>query len=396
MNKIENLSLDSFSPICILGKGSYAHVLLVEAEGVACHNETNKNFALKMIDKTDIEFRKMEKSVYRERDILIRLQDCPFVTDLKACFQGEQEVSFLIEFCAGGDLFERLNKSGPFNEEFTRFYIAQIAIALHQVHQKGVVFRDLKPENLLFDSEGYLKLADFGCGQMKTENISGFSGTPEYMAPEMIQDSKDKSGYNYRVDWWSLGCLMFEILLGRTPFVSKNRKKLYEKICKEDLIIHGNISKNAKDLIYNLLEKDPTRRWGFEEIKKHSWFKGFDWKNVELKKTQAPWIPNTQEDFGIGNFNKKFVEMDFDGINCGMSDGLLLEDFYYECKNIEWINRQSHMAEPTIDKEDYISQQETDDEEEQLGRCDSFSDFYDDNDDFEWIHHEGENQQSWD
>ena len=99
MNKIENLSLDSFSPICILGKGSYAHVLLVEAVGASCHNETTKTFALKMLDKTDIEFSNSSSTVYKERDILLRLQDCDFVTRLHACFQGEQEISFLLNFC---------------------------------------------------------------------------------------------------------------------------------------------------------------------------------------------------------------------------------------------------------------------------------------------------------
>ena len=396
MNKNENLSLSSFSPICILGKGSYAHVLLVEAEGAVCHNETTKNFALKMIDKTDIEFRKSEKSIFRERDILLRLQDCPFVTDLKACFQGDQEVSFLLEFCPGGDLFERLNKSTPFPEKITRFYIAQLALALHQIHQKKVVFRDLKPENLLFDAEGYLKLADFGCGEIDKDRMKGLSGTPEYMAPEMVRDSKEGSGYDFGVDWWALGCLMFEMMTKRTPFVNKNRKKLYEMICQEKLEIPGNLSELAKDLISKLLEKDPQRRAGFNQIKKHPWFKDFDWELVENKKMKAPWVPKTIEDFGIGNFNKKFVDMDFDGIICGMSEGLWLEDLYFESENMDWIIRQSQLASPTNDTEEWNSQDDTEDEE-QFGRCDSFSEFDDQFGDCDWMDQEegGEYQESW-
>ena len=385
MKKIENLSLDSFSPICVLGKGSYAHVLLVEAEGVPCHNETTKNFALKMIDKTDIEFRKMEDSVFRERDILVRLRESPFVTSLLASFQGDQEANFLLEFCPGGDLFERLSVQGPFKETHARFYVGQIALALHHIHKHGVVFRDLKPENILIDAQGYLKLADFGCSTTELTGLSGLVGTPEYMAPEMVRDYREKSGYDFRVDWWALGCFMFEALSGRAPFFSKNRKNLYEMIEKKRPEFLTKMSKDAKNLLTNLLHKSPEKRFKFEDIKNHAWFKGFDWELLEKRKMKAPWVPEIEEDFGIKNFNKKFVEMDFDGINCGMSEGLWLEDFYFESPEVEWIRRDYSTPKSEVDYEEFASEEDTDDEEE-LGRCGSFSDF----DELEW------NQQCWD
>jgi serine/threonine protein kinase len=381
MNNIENLSLDSFSPICILGKGSFAHVLLVEAVGASCHNETTKTFALKMLDKTDIEFSNSSSTVYKEKEILLRLQDCDFVTRLQACFQGEQEISFLLDFCPGGDLFERMASNGPFREEQVRFYIGQIALALEQIHSRGVVFRDLKPENLLFDKEGYLTLADFGCSEIKIKGISGKVGTPEYMAPEMLSES-DPSTYDYRVDWWALGCLMFEMLTGKVPFAKKNRKKLYKSIQTEQPKFNS-ISEEAQDLILSLLQKNPDDRFEFKQIKEHLFFKNFDWEGVIKKNVRAPWIPETTIDYGINNFNRKFVEMDFDGINCGMSEGLWLDDFYYESPAVKFIPRIQN--EPREMEKEVMSYEDTNDEE--MGRCGSFSDF---DDDFDWSGDEGD------
>ena len=373
MNKIENLSLDSFSPICILGKGSYAHVLLVEAEGASCHNETTKTFALKILDKTDIEFNNSSCTVYKERDIMLRLKECPFVTHLYACFQGQQDISFLLNFCPGGDLFENMSSNGPFREEKVRFYIGQIALALEQIHSKGVVFRDLKPENLLFDEDGYLTLADFGCSEIKMQGLSGRVGTPEYMAPEML--SQDTT-YGYQVDWWALGCLMFEMLTGTVPFFDKNRKKGYNLIQNTEPNYYS-MSKEAQDLISNLLNKNPSSRFEFKDIKDHVFFKNFNWEGVKNKKIQAPWIPETTTDHGINNFNRKFVEMDLEGINCGMSEGLWLNDFYYESPEVQYIPRIQKL--PREINQDYNSEEDTNDEE--MGRCGSFSDF---DDDFDW------------
>jgi serine/threonine protein kinase len=386
MKKIENLSLDSFSPICVLGKGSYAHVLLVEAEGAPCHHETTKTFALKMVDKTDIEFRKLETSIFQERDILRQLENCSFTTDLLACFQGEQDVNFLLEFCPGGDLFERLTSSGPLNEQHARFYIGQIALALHQIHEHNVVFRDLKPENLLIDAQGYVKLADFGCSAMQLEGLHGLKGTPEYMSPEMVKDYREQSGYDKMIDWWALGCLMFEMLFGKAPFCYKNRKKLYDAILNEAPELPRKVSDSAKDLLRQLLEKDPTKRMDFKSLKEHSWFGDFNWGDLESKRMSAPWVPKTEDDMGIGNFNKKFVDMDFDGINCGMSDGFWMDDLYFESSKVKWIHRVVPMSQEG-DFEEFESDHDTRDEGE-LGRCGSFSEF-------EWSEDEDRDHSYW-
>lgn len=385
MNKIENLSLDSFSPICVLGKGSYAHVLLVQAEGAHCHDETIENFALKMLDKTDIEFRDMSSSVRRERDILLKLRGSHFATQLLACFQGPQEVCFLLEFCPGGDLFERMAQAGPMPEEHARFYVGQLVLALETLHRHQIVFRDLKPENLVFGRDGYLKLADFGCSATSLEGLEGLVGTPEYMAPEMVRGRREGCGYDYRVDWWALGCLMFELLAGRTPFARKSPKQLYGAIESQEPPRLPSVSDEANDLIAKLLDKNPTLRIGAQEAKGHAWFGGFDWESVREKRAAAPWTPETGEDFGIGNFNQKFVTMDFDGINCGMSEGLWLEDFYFESDQVSWVPR----AQPSPGNEEggqFVGEDEDDDEDaetddDEFGRCGSFSDF---DDDFEW------------
>lgn len=326
-----------------------------------------------MVDKTDIEFRNLSASLIRERDILQKLRTCQFVTDLHASFQGQQEACFLLEFCPGGDLFERLSLEGPFDEETARFYVAQMAYALDQVHSLGVVFRDLKPENILFDAQGYLKLADFGCSMDQTEGVSGTVGTPEYMAPEMVDDYRTQCTYDFRVDRWALGCLMFELLSGRAPFLNKNRKKLYDAILNQKPLFHKKISAPAKDLIRQLLSKDPSKRPSFEQIKAHAWFRDFDWKALIARTLPAPWVPNTNDDLGISNFNRKFVEMEFDAINCGMSDGFWMEGFDFEAPGIEWIRRDFEPSHVSEDEEGEWTDSDTRDEEG-IGMCGSLSD----------------------
>lgn len=348
MNLTEKLSLDSFVPICIIGKGSYAHVLLVEAIGNSRKKEAPKTFALKIVDKADIEFRNLQNSVYIERNILISLKSCSFATKVFACFQGTEELCYLIEYCAGGDMFELIQKKGRFSETEAKFYISQVVLALKEIHAERVVLRDLKPENILIDDKGYLKMADFGRSVIKEtteQKFKGLSGTPVYMAPEMVA-LKD---YDQAVDLWSLGCLLYELLVGQPPFQHKNRKMLYDIIQNKNPDFPSFLSKDSKDLISSLLKKLPENRFSINEVIHHRWFKGFEWKLLESKKLKPPWKPQVTEDLGISNFNKKYVKMSFELITCGLNSGNHFENFYYESKEVKWVSRFKEENEENSD-----------------------------------------------
>ena len=162
----------------------------------------------------------------------------------------------------------------------------------------GIVFRDLKPENLLIDYEGFFKLADFGRSVDTLDKkgyTTGFSGTPEYMAPEMVS----RSPYSYASDWWSLGCLLFELLTGRTPFAHKSRNVLYKMIQNQEITIPKTLSPETRDLLSKLLNKDPATRLGAagpNSIKEHPWFKNVDWKAVRDRKVEPFWKPEILAD----------------------------------------------------------------------------------------------------
>lgn len=161
-----------------------------------------------MVDKSEIDFRNLSAALFRERNILQKLQKCQFVTDLHTSFLEHQEASFLLEFCSGGDLFERLLLEGPFDEATARFYVAQMARALDQEHSREVVSGDLKPEDFLFDRKWYLKLTDFGCRMDQSEGVSGKVGTPEYMAPRWCPTTRRNTPptFEWTAGHWAVSC----------------------------------------------------------------------------------------------------------------------------------------------------------------------------------------------
>lgn len=337
MTTTEKLSLDSFSPVAVLGKGSYATVLL--AELIEYSSDCTENidapelYALKMMTKLDISCRGIDSSVYTEKRILRKLRSSPFVVDLMATFQTDTDVCYLLEYCSGGDLFELMKRKNLFTEVEARNVISQVLSGLEDLHQAGVVFRDLKPENLLIDYQGFFKLADFGrsVDTLDTEGYTtGFSGTPEYMAPEMVS----RSPYSFASDWWSLGCLLFELLTGRTPFAHKSRSSLYKMILKDDILLPDFLSAEVKDLLTQLLDKDPMSRLGAdgaETIRSHAWFKDVDFSAVRQRKVAPFWTPETLDEFGLQNFNKKFVQMDLETLDAEcFGSGKHFENFYFE------------------------------------------------------------------
>ncbi|GFR97189.1 cAMP-dependent protein kinase catalytic subunit [Elysia marginata] len=194
----------------------------------------------------------------------------------------------LMEYVPGGELFSYLRSSGRFSSSAGNFYASEIIVALDYLHSKSIVYRDLKPENLLLDADGHLKITDFGFAKIVEDRTWTLCGTPEYLAPEIILSK----GHNKAVDWWSLGILIYEMLVGYPPYYAENPFGIYEKIIAGKTEWPRHIDLVAKDLIKKLLIPDRTRRLGnmkngSEDIKRHKWFKGQDWDDVLNRKLQV-------------------------------------------------------------------------------------------------------------
>ena len=217
-------------------------------------------------------------------------------------------------FVRGGELFQHLRNEKFFPEEKVKFYAATIGLALDYLHNAGIVYRDIKPENILMDEQGYLKLADFGMAKILhgDEKATSFCGTPEYLAPEIITEE----GHSKAADWWSYGILIYEMLCGIPPFYNENVEKMYQLIEKAELKFPKRIpiSDEAKDLIKKLLVKDQNKRLGssggFDEIKEQPFFKDYDFKSLLEKKIKAPFTPKLKDITDVTNFDQEFTSED--------------------------------------------------------------------------------------
>ena len=301
---IKKVSLNDFKILKVLGRGTFGKVCLVQ------YKSTKKYYAMKIMKKNTILEHDQVSHTLLEKQILQNL-NYQFLVGMVFCFQTQERIYFVMNFIRGGELFNHLHKCKHFPEEETKFYCAIIGLALEYLHTHGIVYRDIKPDNILIDEDGYLKLADFGMAKMLKDQEKAFSlcGTPEYFAPEIIT----REGHNKSADWWSYGILLYEMLYGIPPFYSKNIEKMFELITKAEIKYPKKIqvSENAKDLISKLLIKDQDLRLGaeggFETIKKHPFFKGFDFKALEEKKIEAPSIPTLRGSIDVTNFDSKFT-----------------------------------------------------------------------------------------
>ena len=301
---IKKVSLNDFKILKVLGRGTFGKVCLVQ------YKSTKKYYAMKIMKKNTILEHDQVSHTLLEKKILQKL-NYQFLVGMVFCFQTQERIYFVMNFIRGGELFNHLHKCKHFPEEETKFYCAIIGLALEYLHTHGIVYRDIKPDNILIDEDGYLKLADFGMAKMLKDQEKAFSlcGTPEYFAPEIIT----REGHNKSADWWSYGILLYEMLYGIPPFYSKNTEKMFELITKAEIKYPKKIqvSENAKDLISKLLIKDQDLRLGaeggFETIKKHPFFKGFDFKALEEKKIEAPYIPTLRGSIDVTNFDSKFT-----------------------------------------------------------------------------------------
>ena len=192
-----------------------------------------------------------------------------------------------MDYLSGGDLFHLLRKKKRFSLQTAKFYLAEVILALEYLHQNlKLIYRDLKPENILISGEGHLKITDFGLAKSSEQTCLSFVGTPEYVAPEVIQNQEQTAA----VDIWSCGVLMYEMIAGNSPFAagSKNNEEIQSKILKEEVSFPSFFTEDTKDLIWNMMRKYPSERISLGEIKKHRFFSDIDWRKVEKLELQTP------------------------------------------------------------------------------------------------------------
>lgn len=285
-------------------QGTFGKVILCREKA------TQLLYAIKVLKK-EVIIAKDEVAHTLTENRVLRNTNHPFLIQLKYSFQTSDRLCFVMEYVNGGELFFHLSKERIFTEERTRFYGAEILLALGYLHSQGIIYRDLKLENLLLDREGHIKIADFGlCKEHITfgSTTRTFCGTPEYLAPEVLEDTD----YGRAVDWWGLGVVMYEMMCGRLPFYSRNHDMLFELILLREAQFPQNISKNAKSLLSGLLVKAPRSRLGggpddAKEIMVHPFFLNINWQMLLKREIEPPFKPQVTSDTDTRYFDQEFT-----------------------------------------------------------------------------------------
>jgi protein-serine/threonine kinase len=299
------LKMNDFQKIKLLGKGSFGEVYLVKLK------RNNKVYAMKILDKYNVRESNQVEHTKVERDLLVKT-NCPFVVNIKFAFQDKENLYIITEFMQGGELFFHLHKEKRFDNEKAKFYIVEIILALEYLHSRKMLYRDLKPPNILIDKTGHIKLTDFGLSKIfKSKNDKAYTicGSPNYLAPEILTNK----GYDFTVDWWSLGCVMYELLIGLSPFKIRPGESLNEEFYNKEFFMPDYVSEEAQDLIKKLLVINPKKRLGYgdngaNKIKLHPYFKNINWDDAWKKKLNPPFIPQIKDDEDLRYFDTLFTK----------------------------------------------------------------------------------------
>eukprot|EP00742_Colponemidia_sp_Colp-10_P003496 GILJ01003723.1.p1 GENE.GILJ01003723.1~~GILJ01003723.1.p1 ORF type:complete len:872 (-),score=124.93 GILJ01003723.1:436-3051(-) len=281
----EKVGPDHFVVLKMLGKGSFGEVYQVEKK------DNGSIYAMKVLHKNKIMGRNLVRYAMTERNVLSYIRH-PFIVGLNFAFQTSDKLFLLLDFCPGGDLGQHLSRERRFSEDRARFYTAAVLLALEHLHKLNIIYRDLKPDNVVLDAEGYACLTDFGLskeGVFDNVSASSFCGSVAYLAPEMLK----RSGHGKSVDWYLLGVMLFEMLTGAPPFFCNNRDQLFFNIEKGTLKFPTYLSRDARSLLKGLLERDPSRRLGAgpqdaEEIKSHPFFQTVSWHAMMSRHLRPP------------------------------------------------------------------------------------------------------------
>merc|ERR1719162_833879 len=290
----------------LLGCGGFGAVELVEEQ------KTGNCYALKALSKGYVLKTGMQKSVISEKDVQL-MCDSPFIVKLYETYNSDQSLYLLLELALGGELYATYNKKGFWgSEKCAKFYVAGTIFAFDHLHDKKIIFRDLKPENLLLNEKGQVKLTDTGLAKVVAGKTYTTCGTPDYFAPELIVSK----GHCQAVDWWTLGILHFELLAGHPPFDAASPMQIYQKVTKginkvqfpkackgvPESLIKGNC-------IANPSERLPMKKGGSKNMKKHEWYEGFDWTKFENLTMEVPYKPRIKDKKDLSNFSATMDDM---------------------------------------------------------------------------------------
>ncbi|XP_075168114.1 serine/threonine-protein kinase N isoform X11 [Haematobia irritans] len=300
------LSMDNFRMLSVLGRGHFGKVIL-------CQLRTNNQYyAIKALKKGDIIARDEVESLLSEKRIfeVANAMRHPFLVNLYACFQTDQHVCFVMEYAAGGDLMMHIH-TDVFTEPRAVFYAACVVLGLQYLHENKIIYRDLKLDNLLLDTDGYVKIADFGLckeGMGFGDRTGTFCGTPEFLAPEVLTETS----YTRAVDWWGLGVLIFEMLVGESPFPGDDEEEVFDSIVNDEVRYPRFLSLEAIAIMRRLLRKNPERRLGSserdaEDVKKQAFFRSIVWDDLLLRKVKPPFVPTITHLEDVSNFDEEFT-----------------------------------------------------------------------------------------
>ncbi|XP_023247954.1 serine/threonine-protein kinase N isoform X2 [Copidosoma floridanum] len=300
------MNLENFRLLSVLGRGHFGKVILSQ------YRNTGEYFAIKALKKGDIIARDEVESLLSEKRIfeVANATRHPFLVNLFACFQTEAHVCFVMEYAAGGDLMMHIH-ADVFGEQRAVFYSACVVLGLQYLHESRIIYRDLKLDNLLLDTDGYVKIADFGLckeGMGFGDRTGTFCGTPEFLAPEVLTETS----YTRAVDWWGLGVLIFEMLVGESPFPGDDEEEVFDSIVNDEVRYPRFLSLEAIAIMRRLLRKNPDRRLGSserdaEDVKKQAFFRNINWDDLLMRRIKPPFVPHISSVEDVSNFDEEFT-----------------------------------------------------------------------------------------
>ena len=349
------LNKNNFKFLYVIGKGGFGRVWKIQSK------KTNIKYALKEMSKLKIIDKKSEKSINSEREFLSKLNHS-FIVNMHYAFQDRDNLYLVMDLLNGGDLRFHISRYRKFSEEQTRFFLANIIYAIDYIHSNNVIHRDIKPENLVLDDKGYVRITDFGIAKENMpDNSSETSGTPGYMAPEVMKGRN----HSFPVDFFAIGVIGYEFMIGTRPYVGKNRKEIKEQILSKAVVINeDNIasgwSQESADFINKLLERKESKRLGCKEgakeLMRHHWLKYYPWDELKSKTLLAPFIPDPKD-----NFDKNYCEsidkiseetkIRYEEIYCSAHYKKIFVNFYFDTDEMKKIRKEKEEKEKEKEKE---------------------------------------------
>ncbi|OAD65961.1 protein kinase C [Phycomyces blakesleeanus NRRL 1555(-)] len=302
----KKVSLGDFNFLAVLGKGNFGKVMLAEEK------YTSELYAIKVLkkrfvlDNEEVASTKSEKSVFQTAN----QGRHPFLANLHSTFQTETRVYFVMEYISGGDLMMQIQRE-KFSEKRAKFYACEVLLALEFLHKHGIIYRDLKLDNIMLCLDGHIKLVDYGLckeNMWADSTTKTFCGTPEFMAPEIILDLP----YGRAVDWWTLGVLLYEMLLGQSPFKGEDEDEIFDAVLEDEILYPINMSRNSVSICQKLLQRTSAKRLGSgkgdgQEVKAHPFFEGVNWEDMLAKKVTPPFLPSVRGRADTSNFDDDFT-----------------------------------------------------------------------------------------